>query len=579
MDNKELLRRLALLKANPKLAETIPQAEVFKMIQDVISAFNVLKTAIDNGKIKGEAGYTPIPDVDYPSLTRYDKSIEETITALETNYAYALDAIEKKLATVKDGEDGKDAVITDADKEEIAALAYSLITLPNFDELVTSEIPRNGEAIRDALELLQGDERYKVEIADVQGLQAELDHLYQVRGAGQAGGVSRNTVIDLIAQYGSGTGTVGSVVAGTGISVDNTDPANPVISATGGAGVTDGDKGDITVSGGGTTWTIDNNAVTTAKIADDAVTFDKIENISQNHFLGRHSAGSGDVQEVSPIQARTMLGLSTVATSGDYNDLSNRPDLSVFDEVEQHANLAAFPATGNVNKFYLAQDTGIMYRWNGSAYVVISAELALGETSSTAYRGDRGKIAYDHSQLTSGNPHNVTKSDVGLGSVPNLDTTTAVSQTHARSHAITSTSDHTATAHRVFYSDASGNITELALGASGTYLKSNGATSAPSFDTPPSGSGITRSVTVTSGNVTAGSTAATDYVYFVAGAHTVSLPAASGNTNLYTIKNNHSANITVDTVGAETIDGTASISVAPEESVQIISNGTNYFIV
>ena len=44
--------------------------------------------------------------------------------------------------------------------------------------------------------------------------------------------------------------------------------------------------------------------------------------------------------------------------------------------------------------------------------------LALGETSSTAYRGDRGKIAYDHSQAT-GNPHNTTKSDIGLGNVEN----------------------------------------------------------------------------------------------------------------------------------------------------------------
>ena len=38
---------------------------------------------------------------------------------------------------------------------------------------------------------------------------------------------------------------------------------------------------------------------------------------------------------------------------------------------------------------------------------------------STAYRGDRGKAAYEHSQLTSGNPHNVSKSDVGLGNVTN----------------------------------------------------------------------------------------------------------------------------------------------------------------
>ena len=59
--------------------------------------------------------------------------------------------------------------------------------------------------------------------------------------------------------------------------------------------------------------------------------------------------------------------------------------------------------------------------------------LALGETSSTAYRGDRGKIAYDHSQTT-GNPHGTTKSDIGLGNVPNLDTTNAVNNSHTHSN-------------------------------------------------------------------------------------------------------------------------------------------------
>jgi hypothetical protein len=46
------------------------------------------------------------------------------------------------------------------------------------------------------------------------------------------------------------------------------------------------------------------------------------------------------------------------------------------------------------------------------------SSLALGETESTAYRGDRGKIAYDHSQIT-GNPHGTTKADIGLGNVNN----------------------------------------------------------------------------------------------------------------------------------------------------------------
>ena len=92
---------------------------------------------------------------------------------------------------------------------------------------------------------------------------------------------------------------------------------------------------------------------------------------------------------------------------------------SFVDDVEEYANLAAFPVTGESGKIYIALDTNLTYRWGGSTYVEISPSLALGETSASAYRGDRGKIAYDHSQLTSGNPHNVTKSDVGLSNCDN----------------------------------------------------------------------------------------------------------------------------------------------------------------
>lgn len=102
---------------------------------------------------------------------------------------------------------------------------------------------------------------------------------------------------------------------------------------------------------------------------------------------------------------------------------------SYVDDVEEYANLASFPVTGESGKIYIALNTNLTYRWGGSTYVEISPSLALGETIDSAYRGDRGKIAYDHSQLTSGNPHNVTKSDVGLSNVVNSDTTTTANIT------------------------------------------------------------------------------------------------------------------------------------------------------
>ena len=92
---------------------------------------------------------------------------------------------------------------------------------------------------------------------------------------------------------------------------------------------------------------------------------------------------------------------------------------SYVDDVLEYSSKSAFPTTGESGKIYIATDTNLQYRWSGTAYVEISSSLALGETPSTAYRGDRGAAAYTHSQKTSGNPHGVTKSDVGLGNVTN----------------------------------------------------------------------------------------------------------------------------------------------------------------
>lgn len=69
-------------------------------------------------------------------------------------------------------------------------------------------------------------------------------------------------------------------------------------------GLPDGDKGDLTVSVNGATWTIDNNAVTLAKLADIATAV----------ILGRNTAGTGDPEELSIATVKTMLGLAGTNT-------------------------------------------------------------------------------------------------------------------------------------------------------------------------------------------------------------------------------------------------------------------------
>ena len=69
-----------------------------------------------------------------------------------------------------------------------------------------------------------------------------------------------------------------------------------VAEISGGGGIEDGDKGDITVSNGGDTFVIDN----------DAVTFPKIQNVGNYKIAGRISSGTGDLEQLSAVNVRSI---------------------------------------------------------------------------------------------------------------------------------------------------------------------------------------------------------------------------------------------------------------------------------
>ena len=85
---------------------------------------------------------------------------------------------------------------------------------------------------------------------------------------------------------------------------------------------------------------------------------------------------------------------------------------------EVYPTEADFPQIGDPVVLYVAEDTNKTYRWVAPNYVELLGHLELGESETTAYRGDRGRIAYDHTLLVN-NPHSVNKEQVGLSEVDN----------------------------------------------------------------------------------------------------------------------------------------------------------------
>jgi hypothetical protein len=123
---------------------------------------------------------------------------------------------------------------------------------------------------------------------------------------------------DRIVFWDDSAGAYAYLTAGTGLTITGT-----TIEASGGAGVTDGDKGDITVSASGATWTIDNTAVTYAKIQNVSAT-DKL--------LGRSTAGAGVIEEITCTSfARSILDDANEATFKATVNLETGVDVQAWD--------------------------------------------------------------------------------------------------------------------------------------------------------------------------------------------------------------------------------------------------------
>ena len=124
-----------------------------------------------------------------------------------------------------------------------------------------------------------------------------------------------------------------------------------------------------------------------------------VENHTHTGFASStHTHTSTDISGLSEALA-TKADVAAIAAKADLVDgkipTSQLP--SFVDDVVEYTSVSAFPATGETGKIYVDTTNNTIYRWGGSAYVLIPTAIAVGETPNCAHRGDHGKHAYDHS--------------------------------------------------------------------------------------------------------------------------------------------------------------------------------------
>ena len=100
---------------------------------------------------------------------------------------------------------------------------------------------------------------------------------------------------------------------------DNATANSGTVESVGGTGTVSGLTLTGTVSTTGNLTLGGTLAVATANISNDAVTFDKLQNIDTDKILGRNSNGSGSVEELSPSDIRSMIQVDQHASANDTN--------------------------------------------------------------------------------------------------------------------------------------------------------------------------------------------------------------------------------------------------------------------
>ena len=179
-------------------------------------------------------------------------------------------------------------------------------------------------------------------------------------------------------------------------------------------------------------------------------------NTSHTHSAANITSGTLALDRIPTITDAKIQGMSASKLTGTIPQ-ANLP--SYVDDVLEYNGKSTFPESGESGKIYVDTSTNKTYRWSGSGYTEISASLALGTTSSTAFRGDYGNTAYQHATAkgsafasglykitTNAQGHvtaatAVTKSDITALGIPAQDTNTTYGVASSSANGLMSAAD------------------------------------------------------------------------------------------------------------------------------------------
>lgn len=118
--------------------------------------------------------------------------------------------------------------------------------------------------------------------------------------------------------------------------------------------------------------------------------------LASKDSLAAKDVGLGNVTNDAQVKRTEMGKANGVATLDGTGKVPAAQLPGFVDDVESYENRVSFPEEGEDGKIYIDKETNKQYRWDGeSDYVEISSSLALGESASTAYAGNKGKANAD----------------------------------------------------------------------------------------------------------------------------------------------------------------------------------------